>query len=153
MGTKRTVVLVLILALGFASLASAQSNETIDAILAEEEATAGSAAYTALTAAEMLDDESSPEKAVTMAQEAGWLPEAVGAKSEATFGMLAHLLMQAFEVKGGLMYRIFPGPRYAAREFVSQGWSQVRREPGETISGEFLLRVTGSFLESREVTQ
>jgi hypothetical protein len=135
-----------------ASALSAQSNEMIDSILAEETATVGSAAYVALSAAGLINEDTSPERATLVAVEAGWLPEGTDAAAPATFGQLAYLLMGALEVKGGLMYRILPGPRYAAREFVYQGWSPERRGPGDPLSGEFMIRVTGNFLENVEVS-
>ncbi len=134
-----------------ATLLSAQSNEMIDSILSEEVATIGSAAYVALSAAELINDDTTPSRAVSVAVEAGWLPEGTDAGAPATFGRLAYMLMGALDVKGGLMYRIFPGPRYAAREFVYKGWSPERRGPNDSVSGQFLLRVTGNFLESVEV--
>ncbi|MFW6292558.1 MAG: hypothetical protein ACOC7V_09545 [Spirochaetota bacterium] len=132
---------------------SSQSNEMIDAILTEEVATVGSAAYVALAAGGLIDDDASPERAVTVAGEAGWLPEGVDANSPASFGQIAYLLMQSSEVSGGLMYRLIPGPRYAAREFVFRGWSPERRTPGERVSGQFLVRVTGNFLDNTEVSR
>jgi hypothetical protein len=45
------------------------------------------------------------------------------------------------------MYRMFPGPRYAAREFTYHGWSPVRLGPSDQFSGDFLLSVAGIFLE------
>lgn len=143
--------LVLLVFLFTGSLLLAQSNDMIDSILTEEPATAGSAAYVALTAAELLSDDASRDRAVQVAVEAGWLPEDTSAEQPATFGQLAYLLMEAIEVQGGLMYRILPGPRYAAREFVYQGWSPERRSPGEQVSGQFLIRVTGNFLDKVEV--
>jgi hypothetical protein len=94
-----------------------------------------------------VNDDSSPQKAVEVAVAAGWLSETARAQDPAGFGTLAYLLMQVFEVPGGLMYRIFPGPRYATREFTYQGWSPVKMGPGDPFSGEFLLSVTGIFLE------
>jgi len=143
---------LLILLLLVASILTAQSNEMIDSILAQEVATVGSAAYIALAAAEMISDDMSPERAVVMVVEAGWLEEGAAAEAPTTFGEVAFLLMQAMDVNGGLMYRLIPGPRYAAREFVSMGWSPERRAPSDPISGEFLIRVTGNFLESVEVS-
>jgi hypothetical protein len=48
------------------------------------------------------------------------------------------------------MYRLFPGPRYAAREFVYRRWSPERRGPADRMTGQFLVRVTGNFLENTE---
>ena len=150
MGTRHRNGFVLILVI-LAAHATAQSNEMIDAILAQETASVGSAAYIALAAGELINDDTSPDRAVVVAREAGWLPAEADPGDDATFGQLAFLLMQATEVEGGLMYRIFPGPRYAAREFVYKGWSPERRGPKDPVSGQFLLRVTGNFLDSVEV--
>jgi len=148
----RRFVFVLVLLLGATFCAVAQSNETIDTILGEETATVGSVASVALTAGDLISDDSTPAKAVDAAIAAGWLPETARAPDPAGFGTLAYILMQVFEVPGGLMYRIFPGPRYATREFTYQGWSPIRIGPSDSFSGEFLLSVTGIFLEdlSRE---
>ena len=139
----------LFLAVG--SLVSAQSNAMIDSILAEEAATVGSAAYVALSAADLVSDDATRDRAVTIAKEAGWLGDEVQAGDPATFGQIAYLLMEATAVRGGLMYRMIPGPRYAAREFVYQGWSPERRGPNENVTGQFLIRVTGNFLDNTEV--
>lgn len=130
----------------------AQSNEMIDSILAEDTATVGSAAYLALASARLIPDAASREDAVRRAREAGWLPAEAEATRPATFGEAAFLLMQANAVRGGLMYRLIPGPRYAAREFVYQGWSPERRAPREPVSGSLLVRVTANFLEHTEVS-
>lgn len=133
-----------------AAMLSAQSNAMIDAILAEEVATVGSAAYLALAAAELIADDATPGHAVTVAREAGWLSDDAAPDQPATFGELAFLLMQATEVNGGLMYRLIPGPRYAAREFAYRRWSPERIGPRERVSGQLAVRVTGNFLDRVE---
>ena len=80
---------LLILLLMVASMLSAQSNEMIDSILAEEVATVGSAAYIALAAAELISDDMSPQRAVVMVVEAGWLEEGAAAEAPTTFGQVA----------------------------------------------------------------
>ena len=149
---KHRLAFLVVLA-GVAAGIAAQSNQRIDTILAEQTATLGSAAYIALTGAGLVGDEATPAAAVAAAAEAGWIAEGADAASPATFGQLARLLMAANGVNGGLMYRLFPGPRYATREFVARGWSPERRAPGDPVSGEFLLRVTGNFLEMTGVSQ
>lgn len=150
MANGRRLVIVFALLLAVTLGAAAQSNETIDQILAQEIATVGSAAYVALSAGDLVNDDSSPRKAVEVAIAAGWLDPAVSAEDPTGFGQFAHLLMQVFEVPGGLMYRIFPGPRYATREFTYFGWSPIRIGPADQVSGMFMLSVTGIFLEERD---
>lgn len=152
MAKRRRFGFVLFLLLFAGSILAAQSNEMIDAILEEEVASVGSAAYIALSAADLISDDASRERAVIVAREAGWLPEDADANTPATFGRLAYLLMEATRIDGGLMYRLIPGPRYAAREFVYRGWSPERRPPDDLISGQFLVRVTGNFLDHAEVS-
>jgi hypothetical protein len=153
MAHPRRFLLVLVLLLSICVGIAAQSNDTIDTILGEETATVGSVAYVALSAGDLISDETSFRDAVQQAVTAGWLADTAGASDPAGFGQLAHLLMQIFEVRGGIMYRLFPGPRYATREFTYQGWSPVRIGPGDAISGDFLLSVTGIFLEDLAATQ
>ncbi|TVQ17143.1 MAG: hypothetical protein EA382_19275 [Spirochaetaceae bacterium] len=123
-----------------------QSNTVIDAILGEEVATAQSAAYLAMTSAGLVADDATPAVALRTAREEGWIGDR-GDREPVTFGEYAYLMMRAHGVSGGLMYLIFPGPRYAAREFTYRGWSPERRAPGELVSGEFMVRVTGNMLE------
>jgi hypothetical protein len=147
MAYPRRLVLVFALISVVSLGAAAQSNDTIDAVLAEETASLGSAAYVALVAGDLVDDDSTPQKAVEVAVAAGWLDADADPSAPAGFGQFAYLLMQVFEVNGGLLYRIFPGPRYATREFTYQGWSPLRVGPGDRFSGEYLLSVAGIFLE------
>ncbi len=126
--------------------ASGQSNDVIDAILGEDVAVAQSAAYLAMTSAGLVADDATPADALRAAREQGWIGDR-GDRDPVTFGEYAHLMMRAHGVSGGLMYLIFPGPRYAAREFVYRGWSPERRSPGDSMSGELMVRVTGNMLE------
>lgn len=149
---KKLALLVLFLSL-IAGLAGAQSNNVIDLILGQDNATAASAAYVTLAAAGSIDDMTSPEEAFGLAARNGWLSEETESDDPITFGAFSHLLMQSFGKGGGLMYLIFPGPRYAAREVVYRGWSAEDKGPNEPISGEFMLRVTGNFLEMEAVSR
>ncbi len=144
-------LLVLLLTLFWVTAAAvSQSNEQIDGILAEETATLGSAAYVALSAAGEVPDSATPREAVGVAQERGWLDAEASASDPATFGRFAYMAMEAMDIPGGLMYLMFPGPRYAAREFVYQDWSPEPIAPGATISGQLLLRIAGNFAQQVE---
>jgi hypothetical protein len=147
---KNRFLVLLLTLFGVTAAAVSQSNEQIDTILAEEPATLGSAAYIALSAAGAIPDEASGTDAVEIAQERGWIGADASASDHATFGQFAYMTMEAADVSGGLMYLIFPGPRYAAREFVYQDWSPEPIAPGTTISGETLLRIAGNFAQQVE---
>jgi hypothetical protein len=61
-------------------------------------------------------------------------------------GEAAFLVTGAFGIKGGLMYTLFPGPRYAYRELLYRKIIQGRADEGFTVSGERLLRIIGQAL-------
>jgi hypothetical protein len=147
---KNRLLVLLLTLLWVTAAAVSQSNEQIDTILAEETATLGSAAYIALSAAGEIPDAASSDDAVAVAQERGWLEASASASDPATFGQFSYMTMEAAGVSGGLMYLIFPGPRYAAREFVYQDWSPQQIAPGATISGELMLRIAGNFAQQVE---
>jgi hypothetical protein len=58
----------------------------------------------------------------------------------------AFLVMGAFGIKGGLLYTLFPGPRYAYRELLYKKIIQGRSDGNFTVSGERLLRIIGRAL-------
>lgn len=136
--------------IGFAvSTAWAQSNQMIDALLAQKPAEVGHTAYLVLTAANLIPESATAEQALSTAQERGWVSNRAQTTDPTTFGVLSFLLMEAFEESGGLMYRFFPGPRYAAREVAHQGWARLRRPTGERIDGEVVGRIMSVYLNTR----
>jgi len=143
------------LSLLFISLAvnmslAAQSNDLIDALLAEEEASYGKAAYLALTASGLITEEQSPEQALEVLQEQGWRLDILTAGEPIKLGEYSFILMKAFHIQGGLMYSIMPGPRYAGRELSYLGMILGSPSPYRTISGEEAVRILGNILEWQE---
>ena len=126
---NRRIVGVLIVVFGLCwSIAQvpAQSNERIDEILSQEEAQFGHAAYLVLSAGGLVPDDASPQEAARLAVEQGHIKADKSAEAVISFGEYSYLLMTVFDVSGGVMYRIFPGPRYAAREVQYRQWSGKR---------------------------
>jgi hypothetical protein len=60
------------------------------------------------------------------------------------------MLARAFGLRGGLLYRAFPGPRYAYRELIYQKILEGRTDPAQTVSGERLLHLLGRMIERQE---
>jgi hypothetical protein len=59
---------------------AAQSNDIIDALLAEEQTSYGKAAYLALAASGLITEEQSPEQALEVLKEQGWKLDILGAQ-------------------------------------------------------------------------
>jgi len=151
---KRKIVVLALVSLLLSVVAGyGQSNDRIDELLVQDPAQTGHVAYLLLSAAGLIDDQYDPETALTYASEQGLLPGRVDATDAVTFGRYSYLLTQAFDVPGGVMYRLLPGPRYAAREVVYQQWSRKRRSPSELIDGETAVRILSVYLNETGGTQ
>jgi len=83
----------------------------------------------------------------------GWLPKNAGLNEPIKLRELSFLIMKAFDMKGGLMYAFFPGPRYAYRSMVSKSFIRGISDPDMTVSGEWFLRILGNVLNITEGDQ
>lgn len=148
----RTRDLSLLLAGALATFAAAtvwsQSNEVMDALLAEEQATLGKTAYLVLSAAGLVDEAQSVEQAFASLLEKPWGFATASPEDRVSLGSYASLVMRAFDMRGGLMYTLFPGRRYAAREFAYRDFIQGNTSPGRTLSGRDVTHVLGRVLEA-----
>lgn len=153
---RRTLILVVLalvaLTLPVLSLA-AQSSDIVDELLEQESALLGPTAYIVLTAAGLLSEDAGYDEAVAVVEERRMLRRNLDPSAEIRLGRFSKLVLEAFGLRGGLMYRITGLPRYAARELAYRdyfrGSSATRRE----ISGEFVLRIVGRALERTQAGQ
>ncbi len=128
----------------------AQSNQLLDQLLDEPQATFGDVVYLTLAAAKVVPDTATPAEAIQALQQQGWKVEMLPADAPISLGTYSYLLMKAFKVSGGLFYGLFPGPRYACREL---GWLKViptDARPLRTLSGEEAVRILGRMLALQE---
>jgi len=86
--------------------------------------------------------------AYNMAFAQGWIR--TGAAEPVTLGEISFLITSAFGFTGGLMYRIFPGPRYAYRELLYRRIIQGRVYSNMTVSGSWLLQIIGRALSAAD---
>ena len=135
-------IVILLTALFLSLSAYAQSADVITEILATEEVTFGQISY--LTAAQMniIDDDASYDDAVTALYEGGYIPFVEDSDSPVPAVDLAYLYSKLWNIKGGLMYRITNGaPRYAFRQFQSDGIISADLDPSSYISGAKALSI------------
>ena len=149
MGRTLTLMLAIALLAGVGSLWG-QSNELLDELFEEPATTLEQAAYLVLTAAGRIPDDSSPADAAAALAAQGWTVPERSADEPLTLGEYSYLLMQAFELNGGLMYRIFPGPRYAGRELAYLQLIKGDTSPYRTFSGEEAIGILGRLMERKE---
>jgi hypothetical protein len=151
MALRKAVPAFAVLALSAALLcapdAAAQTAAELERILALPAVSYGDAAWAVLGAAGTALPENSPAGAYRFAADSGWLPKKAAAEESATLGGVSLLIMRAFNIRGGLMYALFPGPRSAYRELAYIRLIQGRAYSTMRVSGERLLRILGRALE------
>ncbi len=129
--------------------ASADFNTTMDVILDEKAISYGSASYALLTGTAVIPDNSTIRDAADKMTE--MFPEtAMEWNTPLSLGDLSFMIMNAYDMKGGLMYRIFPGPRYAVRELRYRKILQGKAYSTMSVSGERAVRILGRVLEMEE---
>jgi hypothetical protein len=129
--------------------AFAQSNELIDRLLEQPQASFGAAAYLVLAASGALDPDATEQQSLESLREKGWKLREAQAEEPIRLGELCFLIMKAFEEKGGLLYRLFPGPRYAVRELAYRELVHGKVHSGRIPSGQEVVQILASFLDSK----
>lgn len=145
MNAKKLRTLIFLLLLLLPAVVYSQSAAAMDRLLDEESLTFGSSAYLVLVATGEAGDDMSRSGA---AEAIGGRIELFAGRSpeeQISLGEYAYLLMEATGRDGGLMYRILPGPRYAARELAFHGVLQGSSYPNASLSGERALRIMERF--------
>jgi hypothetical protein len=124
-----------------AALLPAQTAAELERILAVPTVACDDAAWLILSAAGTVPPGTSAADAFRYAADNNWLPKKVSAKMPITLGSLSFLVMKAMELKGGILYALFPGPRYSYRELTSRKILQGRVYSTLPVSGEQLVRI------------
>ena len=148
-GRKYTFITVVLLVL-CSVLLPAQTAAELETVLETPAITCAQAArfVTASTGSAASPGASLPDADFQQAMEKGWFPEGTTPDESITLGKLSFLIMQAFDIKGGMMYAIVPGPRYAFRTMVSRSFIQGSADPAMTVNGERFLHILGRVLNA-----
>ena len=135
----------------FCHLLPAQSDSVIDHLLEQERASFGNAVYIALTGSGEISSDSSVEEAVAHLTQMNLKMKYREIGDPIRFGEFSLILCNVYSIKGGIFFRLFPRPRYAAREIVHLGLVQYDRNPYGYISGEEVLHIVGKILDLKGV--
>jgi outer membrane protein OmpA-like peptidoglycan-associated protein len=126
---------------------AAQTASELERILSLPEVTYGDASWFILNAAGIPLVDNSQDGAYRFAADKQWLPKKAEARQPLSLGALSFLVMRAFNIKGGLMYTLFPGPRYAYRELSYRKILSGRAYSTMQVSGERLVRILSRALD------
>jgi hypothetical protein len=137
---KKLIALVIVMTV--AGFLTAQTAEEMDRLLAADELSYTQAARFVLRAANVPGG----RDAFLMARDLGWLPGRAEADSPIVLGELAHLILKAFKLKGGIMYTVFQNPRYACRALVHAQIIRGRTNPAGRLDGRAFLQILSRVL-------
>lgn len=130
------------------AFAFGQTAEVLDRVLETEALTFAQASRLVMGAAGTMSPDLSDEDCFAAAQERGWVPSEADLSQEIRLDEYSHLSMAAFGLRGGFLYRFFPGPRYGYREFVYKKLIQGRVDPSQKVSGVRAVRIIGRVLDA-----
>lgn len=125
----------------------AQTAVEMDALLETQALTYSQAARFILPASGALADNVSADSAFGAAVDKGWLPKTAAAGDTARLDAVALLLMKAFDLRGGLFYRLFPTARYAYRELSYKRIIQGTVDSSMPLSGEYFFQILGRTMD------
>lgn len=145
---KKTAIGVFLVLVGIfvPAVAYGQSNVVIDDLLEQDIAQAAEVSYVVLGASGDLAEEASTAQALSAARDRGFFRQG----DDVRLGQLSYALMATFDMPGGIMYSLVPGPRYATRELAFYGLIPGRTHPNRRLSGFEALQLVERFLNWRE---
>lgn len=119
----------------------AQSAVFFDEILKTKQITFSQAAYLVFIGNGEYQDTVQHEIVFAEALKRKWIDQAAKPERPITAEQFAYLVMRAFGIKGGLMYTLFPCPRYSFRELVYIGLIPRTMDPQAFVEGSLALRI------------
>ena len=92
----------------------------------------------------------SQKAAYNFAADKKWLPKKAVPDGAVKLNGISVLLMQSFDLKGGLFFRISKSPHHAFRELVYRGVISGEADPDTVVSGQQLLLMVSKILAITE---
>ncbi|MDC7227357.1 MAG: hypothetical protein PQJ61_11400 [Spirochaetales bacterium] len=141
-----TSLLIFISAVGL----SAQSMNIIDDLLDQEVAEYGEAVYLITVGSGAVNESASISEAMSTAAEEKWISKRADADDSISLGEVSYIIMKSLKIRGGLMYKLFPSPRYAVRELAYLEIVTGQAHPGDNLSGEDVMNILSRAIDFKE---
>ena len=127
----------------------AQTAQTIEDLLDLRAVSKQQAAWLVLEAAN-IPGIGGQAGAFRYALEQNWLPASAMATDRIRLDELSLMIMQAFDIRGGIFYGLIGNSHYAYRELVHRNIIVGRIDPGMAVSGDELLFIVNRVLSYQE---
>jgi len=142
---KNRFLLIFLLSAFCTGLSAQSTAEEIENLLAAKAVTYAQASRFVLEASGKMVTYN-PHEAFEYALEKNWLPDKVSADQSARLDDISLLILNAFDIKGGIFYSIANNSHYAYRELEYRNHIQGRADPAMDVRGELLLFIISSVL-------
>ena len=130
----------------------AQSNELIDNFLARPHADLATSSYIILASSGSIEASATPADALEWIRSNGLDEKLLDLDPDRNirYGEFSYLLMQVHGIRGGIMYSLLPGPRYAARELSYKRWILGRSAPSRFLRPFEVINAVNTVDEEKE---
>lgn len=138
MKKKLSVLFIMLLSLSL----YAQSADVITEMLESKEATFGQVSYLAAVQKNLIDENDSYDAAVQALYDNGLIPNLEDPSAPIPLVDITYIYSRLWTIEGGLMYRATQGsPRYAFKQFQSDGILTKNQEPADFVTGAKALSI------------
>lgn len=133
------------------ALLSAQSADKVTEILSAKTVSLPQVAYFATVYLGLGADEISNDNALVVLEDYIGFPSIKTSQEELSYEDFAYFCTRAWDIKGGVMYRITKAPRYALREFHALGFLLTNTDPTRAITGRDALTLMTKCAEYADI--
>jgi len=126
----------------------AQTSEVMDGIIATPAISVSQASYLVFVASGKLAEDATQDKAYELFLNLGWMKNPGDSSRALKSSEYAYLLARSFGLQAGIFETLFPGPRYAYRDLVSQGIFSAQGDPDEPLTGVEAVRILSTVMDS-----
>jgi hypothetical protein len=132
----KTKLIILLILLTPVITLFAQSNIELDRFLNQKTADLATSIWLVYLSVGELPQDSIPQDAVDklLQSKQGKRFQGSDVSTPITYGQFAMLMMDSYDLPGGLMYTIYKNPRYAASEFTYKKWMPGKPKPNSFLT-------------------
>ncbi len=147
---ERIIASAVLLFVTGVSVAWSQGADLLFSVSTKPVLTLGDAAALVGIAGGSLPPQIEPQAAVDELKRIGFTLPNDPADAPISIGQYSYLVMQLLDLRGGFLYSLFPGPRYALRELIARGVLNDTAHQGQLLAGTEGLRILGMLVRRVE---
>ncbi len=145
---KKITFITLVLALFAAGTVTAQSADKVTRMIGSEQVTLGQFSYFSASALGLVDDSATDEQAFQALKDNGYVKTKGSCDSPISLSQAAFICVKVWNIRGSLLLKLFPSPRYAFRQLQAEGIISTSADPSRKINGHEALNLLTSCMDA-----